>query len=135
MKIKLRLELLNLAFHKVGGRGRDEKNLRGSFHSVGITLGVQELLGKEVASAPDRSRAVPLNNYSKGNVLRRSESVGVAVRTAGTALMVGGERDRSVTGTCRAPMVRSSLKRALLTLDSLVIYPRSISLSSSFPLF
>lgn len=124
-----------MAFHKVGGRGRGEKNLRGLFHSMGITLGVQKLLGKELASALDRGRAVPLNNYSKGNVLCGSESVGVAVRAAGTALMVGGGRDRSVTGTCRAPTVRSSLKRALLTLDSLAIYPRGISLSSSFPLF
>lgn len=100
MTIKLRVELLHLAFHKVGGRGSGAKILRGLFPRVGMTLGVQQLFGKEVVSAPGRGRVVPLQNRSKGNVLRRSESVGVAVRAAGAALRVGGGRDRSVTGTC-----------------------------------
>lgn len=89
-----------------------------------------------MVSAPDRGHAaMPLNNYRKQNVLCRSENVGTVVRAAGTALMVGGGRDRSVTETCRAQVVRSSLMRALPTLDSVVLYPRGISLSSSFPLF
>lgn len=129
--------MLNLALHKVGGRGRGEKNIGCLVHSVGIKLGVQQQFGKEVASAPDRGHAaVPLNNYRKQNVLRRSECVGTAVGAVGTALiMVGGGRDRSMTESCRAQMVRISLTRALLTRDNWVIYPRGISLSPSFSLF
>lgn len=128
--------MLNLALHKIGGRGGGEKNIGCLVHSVGIKLGVQQQFGKEGESAPHRGHAaVPLNNYRKRNVLCRSECVGTAVGAVETALMVGGGRDRSMTETCRAQMVRSSLTRALLTLDNLVIYPRGISLSPPFSLF
>lgn len=131
--------MLNLALHKIGGRGEGEKNIGCLVHGVGIKLGVQQQFGKEVASAPHRGHAaVPLNNYRKQNVLCRSECVGTAVGAVGTALMVGGGRDRSMTETCRAQMSTNGQElpfRALLTLDNLVIYPRGISRSPPFSLF
>lgn len=60
MKIRLRLELLNLALHKVGGRGGGAMNLGGLVHSVGISLGMEPAPWEGGGNAPDRGRAVPL---------------------------------------------------------------------------
>lgn len=60
MKIRLRLELLNLALHKVWGRGGGEMNLGGLVHSVGISLGREPAPREGGGGAPARGRAVPL---------------------------------------------------------------------------
>lgn len=65
MKIRLRLELLNLALHKVGGRGGGEMNLGGLVHSVGISLGKEPAPWEGGGKAPGRGRAVPLKQLQQ----------------------------------------------------------------------